>query len=135
MLIDRLVLHFVSEQFYFFAVLDFVHENFGRLETGHIMFVYDNGRIARNVARNFLLTLLINETAEAAHIYIVPAGHVGFYDIKKCFYTCRYIGFVDTGLFCDLIDNVCFGHIKNVRKGRKVNRQSFKRKKNLLIIT
>ena len=101
---------FFSELLYFVAAFDLVDEDFGRFETGDIMLINYDGRVARNVARNFFLSLFIDETSETTNIDIMTAGHGIFYNGKECFYGCGDIGFVDAGLLRNLIDNVCFRH-------------------------
>ena len=105
------------------------------------MLIDDDGRIARNIPGNFLLSLLINKTSKASHINIVPIRHVGFNNTKECFYRCRNICFVDAGLFCDLVNDVCFGHgdkilmaLQKIQDG-KFKCRMFKCKMKLLIIT
>lgn len=80
------------------------------------MLINYNGRVAGDVARNLLLSFLINKTAEAAHINIVAGSHVAFNNVEERFYRCRYISFVDSGFFSDLIDYVSFSHGTIFRK-------------------
>jgi hypothetical protein len=101
---------FFSQLLYFIAVLDLVNENLGGFKAGNVMLIDHDGGIARNVAGNFFLSFLINETAKPANVNVVAASHVRFNDVKKCFNGSRNICFIDSCFFCDLIDYVCFGH-------------------------
>ena len=95
---------------YFVAVLDLIDEDFGRLKAGNEMLIDNDSRIAGNVSGNFFLSLFIDETSESANINIMAARHGIFYNRKEGFYRGCNIGFIDAGLLCDLIDNVCFRH-------------------------
>ena len=107
---DRVTL-FLSELFYFVAVLDLVYEDLGRLEAWNEVLINDDGGVARNVARNFFLSLLIDETTEAPDINIMSSGHGVLNNRKERFNGCGYICLVDAGFFSDLINNVCFRHV------------------------
>ena len=96
--------------FYFVAALDLVDEYFCRLEAwDKMLFDYDCS-IARNIAGNFFLSFFVDETSKATNVNIMSARHGIFYNGKEGFYGCGNICFVDAGLFCDLINNVCFRH-------------------------
>ena len=98
------------ELFYFVAVLDLINKDLCWLEAWNVVLVNDDGRITRNVTRNFFLSLFIDETSETANINIMSGGHGVFYNGKECFYGRGYIRLVDASLFCNLINNVCFRH-------------------------
>ncbi len=74
------------------------------------MFINYDSRVPGNVAGNFFLSLLVDKTSESAHVNIMPAGHGILNDRKEGLYGCRYVGFVDSCLVCNLIDYVCFRH-------------------------
>lgn len=78
------------------------------------MLIYNNGGVAGNVPRNLLLSLFIHKASKATDVDILTGSHGRFYNIKKGFNRMRYISFVYSGLFSDLCDNVCFGHVDNV---------------------
>ena len=99
-----------SELFYFVAVLDLIDKDLRWLEAWDVVLINDDGRITRNVARDFFLSLFIDETSETANINVMPAGHRVFYNGKEGFYRRGYIRLVDASLFCNLINNVCFRH-------------------------
>ena len=107
---DRVTLFF-SELFYFIAVLDLVNEDLGWLKAGNEMLVYDDGGVARNVARNFFLSLFIDETPKSPDIDIMSSGHGVLNNGKERFNGCRHICLVNAGFFSDLINNVCFRHV------------------------
>ena len=92
------------------AVLDLIDEDLRRFETRYEMFVDNDGSIARNVTCNLLLPLLVDETAKAPDVDILAARHVLFHNGKECFHGCRYIRFVDAGLFCNLVNYICLRH-------------------------
>ena len=96
--------------FYFVAVLNLVDEDLCGLETWNEMFINDDGRVARNIARYFLLPLFIDKTSEAPNINIMPCGHGVFYNGKECFHGGGDISLVDACLLRNLINNVCFRH-------------------------
>ena len=75
-----------SELFYFVAVLYLIDKDFRWLEAWNVVLFNDDGRITRNVARDFFLSLFIDETSETANINVMPAGHGVFYNGKECFY-------------------------------------------------
>jgi hypothetical protein len=95
---------------HFVAVLDLVDENLGGLEAGHIVLVDYQGCVARDVSGNFLLSLFIDEAAKTADVNVLSVGHVGFDNTEECFYRCRHIGFINSGLFCDFVNYISFGH-------------------------
>jgi hypothetical protein len=101
---------FLRELLYFVAVLDLVDENLGRLEAGNEVLIDNDGGVARNIARNLFLALLIDKATEAANINIMSTRHRVLYNGKKSFYGRRDISFVDAGFFRNLINNVCFRH-------------------------
>lgn len=101
---------FLSQLLHFLAVLDLVDENFCGLETGNEMLIDHQCRISGNISRNFLLALFINEASETANIYVASIGHGTFHHTEKCFYRCSHIRLVYSGLFSNLVDNICFGH-------------------------
>lgn len=74
------------------------------------MLIDDQCSVTRNVPRNLLLSFLVDETSESTDVNIVPVGHGTFNNAKECLNGRRYIGFVNSSLFCDFVNNVCFGH-------------------------
>lgn len=101
---------FFSQLLYLVAILNLIDEYLGRLKAWDIMFVNNNSGVARNIAGNFFLSLLINKTSKTTNVNIMTAGHIGFNNVEKSLYGCGDICLVDPGFFCDLIDYVCFGH-------------------------
>lgn len=63
----------LSELLYLIAVLYLVDEDLGGLKAGDEMLVDYDGSIARDVARDFFLSLLVNKTAKSADINILAA--------------------------------------------------------------
>lgn len=120
---QQLIPLFFSKLLYLFAVLDLADENFGRFKAWDVVLIDDDGRVARNVTGNLFLSLLVNEAAKSTHIYVMARSHVGFYNVEKCFYRCRNIGFIDSGLVCNLIDYVCLGHVLYYLFGVKIKIQ------------
>lgn len=93
---------FPCQLFYFFAILDFVHENFGRLKAGNVMFVNNDSGIARNVARYLFLSFLVHKAAKSTDVDVLPGRHGCFYNVEKSFNGMRDIRFVYSGFFSDL---------------------------------
>ena len=126
---------------HFVAVLDLVDEDLSRLEAGDVMFIDNDGSIARDIPGNFLFSLLVDEAAEATDVNILTTRHVLLHYRKESLYRSGNICLVDARFFCDLINNVCLGHGCKRLKGEwkfqvaKVNRRMINRKMNLLIIT
>ena len=111
------------ELFYLIAVLDLVDKYFRGLEAGDEMLVDHDGGVARNVARNFFLSFLIDETAKTPHINIVATGHRVFHNGEKCFNRGGDIGFVNARFVRNLVDNVCFRHVAGcLRLGIRVGK-------------
>ncbi len=76
--------------------------------------LFDNdGCISRNVTRNLLFPFFVNKGSKSPYVNVLASGHRGFDDVEEGFNRVRDIGFVDSGLFSDLCDNVCFGHVGN----------------------
>ena len=53
------------------AILDLINENFSRFETGHVMFIYYQGGVARDISGNFFLSLLINKAAKTTDVDVI----------------------------------------------------------------
>ena len=105
------------------AVLDLVDKYFRGLEAWDEMLIDHNGGVARNVACNFFLSFLIDETAKTPHVDIVAAGHRVFHYGKKCFNRGGHIGFVNARFVRNLVDNVCFRHVAGcLRLGIRVGK-------------
>ena len=92
------------------AVLDLVYKDLGRLEAWDIVLINNDGCIARDVARNFFLALLVHKTPEATHINIMSTRHGILNDGKEGLNGCGNVGLVDSCLVRNLVDNVCFRH-------------------------
>lgn len=92
--------------FHLFTAFDFVDKNLGWFEAGNVVFIYYDGGIARNVARYLLLTFFIDKTSESTNVNIVPVAHVAFHNSKKCLNRGGYIALVNSGLVCNLVDDV-----------------------------
>lgn len=95
---------------YLITVLDLVDKDLSGLETGNKVFINHNSRVAGDIAGNFFLSLLVDKATKSANVDILPAGHRSFYDTEEGFYGSGNIGLVNSGLFSDLVDNVCLGH-------------------------
>lgn len=54
------------------AILDLIYEYLSRFETGHKMFVDYQSGIARNVARNFFLSLLVYKASKTPDVDVIP---------------------------------------------------------------
>lgn len=121
----------ISAQFYFqllylFAILDFINENLGRLKAWYVMLINDQCRVPRNVSRDLLFALLVDKASETTDVNIIPVGHGTLNYAKECLNGRCYISFVNSSLFCDFVNNVCFGHcviflvelIENLREGK-----------------
>ena len=101
---------FFSKLFYFFAVLDFVDKNLGRLKAWNKVLVNNQGSISGDVSGNLLFSLFVDKASEAADVNVVTIRHRTLYYTEKCFHGRCYISFVNSGLFSDLVNNICFGH-------------------------
>ena len=121
----------IGSQFYFqllylFAILDLVNKDLGRLKARYEMLINDQCGVPRNVSRNFLFAFLVDKASETTDVDIVPVGHGTLDYAKECLNGSRYISFVNPSLFCDFVNNVCFGHciiflvelIENLREGK-----------------
>ena len=95
---------------HFITVLDLVDKDLGGFEAGDVVFVDDDGSITRYVPGNLLLSLLINEASEAADVNVLTSRHVLLHNGKKSLNGRGNISFVNTCLFCDLINDICLGH-------------------------
>ena len=86
------------------------------------MFVDNDRCVAGDVTCNFLLSLLVNETAEAADINVLTARHILFYNRKECFDRRRYVCFIDASLFCNLVYYICLRHGVKFLGEEKINK-------------
>lgn len=100
----------LGQRFHLLAVLNFIDEDLRGLKAGDVMLIDHDGGIPRNVPGNFFLTLLVDETSEAAHVDIMTVRHVGFHNVEECLHARSHIGFIDAGFLCDLIDNISLRH-------------------------
>ena len=90
------------------------------------MLINYQGSVPRNVSRDFLFAFLVDKASETTDINIVPVGHGTLNYAKECLNGSCYISFVNSSLFCDFVNNVCFGHcviflvelIENLREGK-----------------
>lgn len=96
--------------FHLVAVLDLVDKNLRRLEARDKMLVDHDGSVTRNIPRNFLLPLLVNEAAKSTDVDVLSTCHVLFDNGKECLNRSRHIGLIDPGFFSNLVDDVCLGH-------------------------
>jgi hypothetical protein len=101
---------FFFQLLYLVAVFDFVHENLGRFKAWNKVLINNQGGVARNVSGNLFLSFLVDETPKTTNVNVVSIRHRALYDAKECLNRCCYIRFVNSCLFCDFINNVCFGH-------------------------
>jgi hypothetical protein len=106
----------LSELFHLIAVLDFIDKYLGRLEAWDKVFIDDDCGIARDITRNFFLSLFIDKAAKSANINIMTARHGVLYDGEEGFNRRSDIGFVNARLVCNLVDNVCFRHVAGCLK-------------------
>lgn len=74
-----------SQLLYLLAVLYFVDKNFGRLETGHKVFINYQGRVSGDVTSDFLFTLLIDETSKSTNVNVIATCHGTLHNAEKCF--------------------------------------------------
>ena len=74
------------------------------------MLINDQCSVPRNVSRDLLLSFLVDEASEPTDVNIVSVGHGTLNYAKECLNGRRYISFVNSSLFCDFVNNVCFGH-------------------------
>jgi len=95
---------------HFVAVLDLVDEDLGGFEAGDVVLVDDDRGVAGNIPGNLLLSLLVDETSEAADVNVLTSRHVLLNNGKESLHRGRNIGLVDACLFGDLIDDICLGH-------------------------
>lgn len=95
---------------YLIAILDLVHEYLSRFETGNVMFIYYQGGIAGDIPGNFFLSLLIDKAAKTSDVDVIAIRHGGFHNAEEGFHRCSYISFVNSGLFSDFVNDVCFRH-------------------------
>jgi hypothetical protein len=95
---------------YFIAILDLINEDLGRFEAGDIMFIDHNGRVTGDIPGDLLLPFLVDEASKSPDVDILAAGHRGLDNAEKGLYGSRNVGFVNSGFFSDLSDNVCLGH-------------------------
>lgn len=107
--------------FHLITVLDLVDEDLGGLETGYIVFVDNDRCVAGDVACDLLLPLLIDEAAKAPDVDILAARHILFHDRKECFDRRRHVSFVDSSLFCYLVNYICLRHGVKCLKGEEEN--------------
>lgn len=90
------------------------------------MLINDQCRVPRNVSRDLLFALLVDKASETTDVNIIPVGHGTLNYAKECLNGRCYISFVNSSLFCDFVNNVCFGHcviflvelIENLREGK-----------------
>lgn len=75
------------------------------------MFVDYDGSIAGNITGDLLLALLVDEASKTANINIVSAGHGILNNRKEGLHRSSNICLVNAGLFCNLIDYICFRHV------------------------
>ena len=101
---------FISGLLYFFAILDLIHKNLGRLKARNIMFINNQCSISGNVPRDLFLSLFVNKTSKAPDVEVIATGHGVFHYAKEGFHRCGNISFVNTCLFCDFVYNVGFRH-------------------------
>jgi len=94
-----------------FAAFDFGNKRLARLKAGDVMFVDDERRVLRDVARNFASSLLIYERAEATHVNVVAFGHRILHYFEEGFDGRQHIGFLNAGLLRDFGDYLSFGHV------------------------
>lgn len=95
---------------YLVAILDLINEYFSRFKTGHVMFIYYQGGVARDVSGNFFLSLLIDKATKTPNVDVIAIRHGGFHNAEEGFHRCSHISFVNSGLFSDFVNDVCFRH-------------------------
>ena len=66
---------FFGQLLYFFAVLDLVYKDLGRLKTGDKMFFNHQSGVARDIAGDFPLALLVNKTSKSAYVDVMAICH------------------------------------------------------------
>ena len=70
------------------------------------MLINHNSRITRNIARYFFLPFFVDETSETPNVNIVSVAHVALNNSKKSFNRGGNIALVNSGLVCNLVDDV-----------------------------
>lgn len=98
--------HLIGHLLHLVAVLNLVNKDFSGFEARDEMLVNNNGCIARNISGDFFLSLFVHKTSKSTHINIMAIAHVGLYNGKESLNRSGYVTFVDSGLVCDLVDDV-----------------------------
>jgi len=70
------------------------------------MFVNYDGRVAGNIARDFLFSFFINKASETTHINVVAVTHIGLYNRKESLNRSGNVTLINSSLVCDLVDDV-----------------------------
>ena len=69
MYLTQVLLYF--ELLHLLAILDLIYKDLGRFEAGNKVFVNNQSRIPRNIASDFLFSLLVNKAAETTDVNVV----------------------------------------------------------------
>ena len=74
------------------------------------MFIDNQGRVARDISGYLFLSLLINKASKTPDVDVIAIRHGGFHNAEEGFHRCSNISFVNSGLFSDFVNDVCFRH-------------------------
>lgn len=100
----------LCELLHLITILDLIDKDLRGFEAWYEMFVDNDRRIAGDVACNLLLPLLVDEAAEAPDVNVLTARHILLHNRKECLHRRRYICFVNSSLFCNLVYYICLRH-------------------------
>lgn len=89
----------------------FFNETLCRLKSWRVMSINDNGCIFLNVSCSFGCTMLDSETAKSTEINILSIIDKTIFDnLHETLNDYAHFCFSNTGLYCNLVDNICFSH-------------------------
>jgi hypothetical protein len=74
------------------------------------MFINNQCGVSGNVPRDLFLSLFVDKTSKASNVEVIATGHGVFHYAKEGFLRSGHISFVNSGLFCDFVNNVGFRH-------------------------
>ena len=74
------------------------------------MFWNNNCSIFRNITSCFLSSFLYYEATKSTKVNILIFRQRIFYCVHKRFNSCQYCYFVNSGVLCNFVYNICFSH-------------------------